>query len=170
MITLIRKNETRCFSCVDFRKVLKVTATRVSNYDPNIVSRNMPNKYMTADQRNLKLEAIQRERKRLLQSRNRVETKIENMISREGVALEEEKIQNILGKVLEKEPVGFDENAPKFLLWEQQKKINLLKNKSAMKWHPFMIRWCLSIYLKSPGNIFFFSVTVHSVFCVSMSL
>ena len=35
----------------------------------------MPNKYMTADQRNLKLEAIQRERKRLLKSRNRAETK-----------------------------------------------------------------------------------------------
>ena len=38
------------------------------------------------------------------------------MISREGIALEEEKIQDILEKVLEKEPVGFDENAPKFLL------------------------------------------------------
>ena len=117
----------------------------------------MPNKYMTTDQRNLKLEAVQRERKSLLKNRNRVETKIENIISTEGVAIEEEKIQDILRKVLE-------------LLWEQQRKINLLKNKSAMKWHPVMIRWCLSIYLKSPGNIFFFSVTVHSVFCVSMSL
>ena len=44
------------------------------------------------------------------------------MISREGVAIEEEKIQDILGNVLEKEPVGFDENSPKLLLWEQQKK------------------------------------------------
>ena len=122
MITLIRKNETRCFSCVDFRKVLKVTATRVSNYDPNIVSRNMPNKYMTADQRNLKLEAIQRERKRLLKSRNRAETKIENMISREGVALEEEKIQDILGKVLEKEPVGLTKMHQSFCCGSSKRK------------------------------------------------
>ena len=92
----------------------------------------MPNKYMTTDQRNLKLEAVQRERKSLLKNRNRVETKIENIISTEGVAIEEEKIQDILRKVLE-------------LLWEQQRKINLLKNKSAMKWHPVMITWCLSI-------------------------
>ena len=111
---LISKNETRCSSCVDVRKVLKVTAIRISNYDPNIVSRNMPNKYMTSDQRNLKLEAVQRERKSLLKNRNRIETKIENMISREGIAIEEEKIQDIQEKVLEKEPVGFDENSPYF--------------------------------------------------------
>ena len=92
------------------------------------------------------------------------------MISREGVAIEKEKIQDILGKVLEKEPVGFDENAPKFLLWEQQRKINLLKSISAMKWHPVIIRWCLSIYLKSSGNILFFSVTIHFIFCVCMYL
>ena len=56
---------------------------------------------MTTDQRNLKLEAVQRERKSLLKNTNRVETKIENIISREGVAIEEEKIQDILRKVLE---------------------------------------------------------------------
>ena len=92
------------------------------------------------------------------------------MISREGLAIEKEKIQHILGKVLEKEPVGFDENSPKFLLWEEQRKINLLKNKSAMKWHPVMVRWCLSTYLKSPGNIFFFSVTMQFIFSVCMYL
>ena len=48
---------------VDFRKVLKVTATRISNYDPNIVSRNMPNKCMTTDQGNLKLGYSERTKK-----------------------------------------------------------------------------------------------------------
>ena len=38
------------------------------------------------------------------------------MISREGVAIEEENIQEIIGKVLEKEPVGFAANSTKFLL------------------------------------------------------
>ena len=130
---LISNNETRCSLCVDYRKVLKVVATTISNYDSNIVSRNMPDKFMTTDQRNLKLEAVQSERKSFLKNRIRVETKIENLILREGVAIEEQKTQDILGKILEKEPVCFDENSPKFLLREQQKKINLLKNKSAMK-------------------------------------
>ena len=113
---LISKNETHCSSFVDFRKVLKVTATWISNRDPNIVRRNMPNKYVTTDQRNFKLEAIQGERKSLLKNRTRAGTKIENMISREGVAIEEENIQEIIGKVLEKEPVGFAANSTKFLL------------------------------------------------------
>ena len=54
----IIKNETRFSFCVDYRKVLNITATRISNYDPNIFSRNMPNKFTTTDQINLKLEAI----------------------------------------------------------------------------------------------------------------
>ena len=56
---------------------------------------------MTTDQWNLKLEAVQRERKSLLKNTNRVETKIENIISREGAAIEEEKIQDIPRDVLE---------------------------------------------------------------------
>ena len=32
------------------------------------------------------------------------------------------------------------------------KRQSCLKNKSAMQWHPLIIRWCLSIYLKSPST------------------
>ena len=45
-----------------------------------------------------------------MKNRNSVETKIENLILREGVAIDEETILGIPGKVLKKEPVGFDEN------------------------------------------------------------
>ena len=43
-----------------------------------------------------------------------------------------------------------------FFLRQQQKKMNLVKNKYLIKWHPVLIRWCLRIYLKSRGNVFFF--------------
>ena len=43
-----------------------------------------------------------------------------------------------------------------FFLRQQQKKMNLVKNKFLIKWHPVLIRWCLRIYLKSRGNVFFF--------------
>ena len=48
--------------------------------------------------------------------------KIENMISREGVALEEEKIQDILGKVLEKEPVGLTKMHQSFCCGSSKRK------------------------------------------------
>ena len=85
--TLFSKTETHCSSSVDYRKVLKVTATSILNYGPNIVSRNMSNNYITLDQRNLKLEAIQREQKKPLKNQNCVETRLEKLLSRESVAI-----------------------------------------------------------------------------------
>ena len=46
----------------------------------------------------------------------------------------------------------FAKDSPQFLLWEQQKLQSSLKNSKAMSWHPLIIRWCLSIYLKSPST------------------
>ena len=50
---LISKNESLCSSCVEYRKVLKATATRISNYDPNNVSRNLPDNYIATNQTHL---------------------------------------------------------------------------------------------------------------------
>ena len=65
---LISKNESRCSSCVEYRNVLKVTATRISNQGPNNVSRDLPNNYMATNQTNLHLEAVQREGKSLFEN------------------------------------------------------------------------------------------------------
>ena len=53
--------------------------------------------------------------------------------------------------VLNTEGSPFEEDTPQGLLWEEQKKMASLKCAKSMRWHPLMIRWCLSIYLKSPG-------------------
>ena len=46
----------------------------------------------------------------------------------------------------------FETDSPQVLLWEQQKIQANTTDKRAMVWHPLIIRWCLSIYLKSPGT------------------
>ena len=38
------------------------------------------------------------------------------------------------------------------LLWEEETKAAKLKSIKLMRWHPVMIRWCISLYLKSPGG------------------
>ena len=40
---------------------------------------------------------------------------------------------------------------PQYLPWEQQQKQASYSDSKSMKWDPVMIRWCISIYLKSPG-------------------
>ena len=59
---------------------------------------------------------------------------------------------DLITAIMKKESPAFEENSAMALLWEQQKKVSSYKKASSMKWHPVIIRWCLSIYLKSPGN------------------
>ena len=58
----------------------------------------------------------------------------------------------LISAIMNKEGHTFKENSAMALLWEQQKKVSSYKKASSMRWHPVIIRWCLSIYLKSPGN------------------
>ena len=44
----------------------------------------------------------------------------------------------------------FDENTPMGLLWQQQYELSQ-KSPKGMRWHPLIIRWCLSIYQSSPA-------------------
>ena len=49
------------------------------------------------------------------------------------------------------EKTDFPHDSPQYLLWEQQQKQASYSDSKSMKWHPVMIRWCISIYLKSPS-------------------
>jgi len=43
------------------------------------------------------------------------------------------------------------EGTSQWLLWQQQLKYSSLKDPASMRWHPLIIRWCLSIYHLSPA-------------------
>ena len=43
---------------------------------------------------------------------------------------------------------SFEENSPMWLLWQQQKQ-QVSKSSKTMRWHPLIIRWCLSIHQTS---------------------
>ena len=73
------------------------------------------------------------------------------MVEQESIALDKES-DMLIEKVILKSDKYFDKDSPQYLLWEQQRKQLGLKRKLSMKWHPVVIRWCLAIYLKSPGN------------------
>ena len=73
------------------------------------------------------------------------------MVERESIALDEES-DMLIEEVISKSDKYFDKDSPQYLLCEQQRKQLGLKRKSFMKWHSVVIRSCLAIYLKSPGN------------------
>ena len=98
-----------------------------------------------------KLKNLELEKKKSYQKISRLTHAIRNHIKRHGICADEE-TYNVVKEAMEKEMCLFAKDSPQFLLWEQQKLQSSLKNSKAMSWHPLIIRWCLSIYLKSPST------------------
>ena len=90
--------------------------------------------------------------------------KVKNAVEKESVELSPELEDAFCGIVAGDNDHPFDPDSPQSLLWQEQKKQALLQKDGrsrAMRWHRVMIRWCLSIYLKSPGILFNSVVTVR---------
>ena len=73
------------------------------------------------------------------------------MRGEKGVNVPEDQ-HELLKNVIEKPDLTFDDNTPRFLLWNQQKEFASKNNSRGMRWHPLIIRWCLSIYHSSPAT------------------
>ena len=100
---------------------------------------------------NRKQKNYRRTRRILRQSNDRLLKRIEKLAVSESA-----EINSVTSDVIvNKNQSGFPPDSPKHLLWEQQKKLYQLKKKTSMWYHPVMIQWCLSIYLKSPGQMDF---------------
>ena len=99
-----------------------------------------------------KVKVLEKEKKLLTQKTLRLQERIRQDIKRKGVHVQGQ-TSDLLSHIVKAEPNNpFEEDSPQHLLWEEQKKQAQLKDPRQMRWHPLMIRWCLSIYLKSPGT------------------
>ena len=110
---LIRRSKTRCPSCSSHRISLNVMSSRVDNYDPAAIKKNTPNIHMTRKQLTAKVIFLQSERRSHLKNRKRFEAKIEMLIRKKGV-LVNENIKKVLESVInEKVTSDFDVNPAK---------------------------------------------------------
>ena len=76
--------------------------------------------------------------------------KASKLIVNEGVKVARDEEQ-IVKKVMENQLNTFDENTLMGLLWQQQYQ-QFQKLSKDMRWHPLIIRRCLSIYQSSPAT------------------
>ena len=75
---------------------------------------------------------------------------MQNIIEKNSVKVDT-RCQELFMKITnEKKCSIFDENSAQYMLWEEQQKQASYKTLKSMRWHPVFIRWCLTIYLKSP--------------------
>uniref|UniRef100_A0A7M5V6L6 Uncharacterized protein n=1 Tax=Clytia hemisphaerica TaxID=252671 RepID=A0A7M5V6L6_9CNID len=110
-----------------------------------------PHSSMTKQHLKNRLKAVAKENRDLKRKQRKMEKKIEKLVKTKGVRIKDKGTQQVVDNVMNGE-CPFDQKSPMFLLWEQQKKAAKLKKPTSMRWHPVMIRWCLIIYLRSPGK------------------
>ena len=73
------------------------------------------------------------------------------MVSEKGVNVSDDHLE-LLKNLIESHELLFDDNTPQSLLWNQQKEFASKYNSRGMRWHPLIIRWCLSIYHSFPAT------------------
>ena len=152
---LVVEDKDRCDNCSQYRKQSNVYKDRlVKREKAESISKNtIISTYSRADIEKQYLN-LQKEKRTIAKSEKRLHERIERMAEQESIALDKE-FDMLLEEVISKRDKYFDEDSPQYMLWEQQRKQLSLKRKSSMKWHPVVIRWCLAMYLKYPGNSYF---------------
>lgn len=140
----------KCEQCTTYRKNSLNKIRFRQEKSPEAPSKFTPNVCYTKPQLIQKAAALQKKITNLNKKNTRLLDKITKSMEIESVECSDED-SDFLNEVLTKESCPFGEDTPQSLLWEEQKKMASLKCKNQMRWHPLMIRWCLSIYLKSPG-------------------
>lgn len=147
---LITNSGNQCFHCNQNRKSLDVIEKRLEKYGSTVKPKR-PHASMTKTNLRKRLFVVGKENKMLKRRQKIIEKQIDKIVMREGVKLDTG-TETLMKEIANKDSkTPFEEGSVMYLLWSQQKAASSFKQQSSMRWHPVMIRWCLSIYLHSPG-------------------
>ena len=143
--------QTRCQNCNahqnSLRKMLsRSTKGKEKSLAPdshvNLRYLNTPEKQQKHQQMKAGITSAQRESSRLLATINALQ-------QQSTVELDSSMSEDML-QIVSKDAM-FPEGSPMRLLWEQQKQALSAQSTKGMRWHPLIIKWRLSLRLKSPA-------------------
>ena len=143
--------QRKCKPCLEYYSTLKTLSWRMKNAKHEVPAKNTNNKYLSKEQLQEKAATLYKEVRSLRKSVSHLENNIIKAIHTEGENVPVD-LHKICSDTINSESCLFPPDSVQSLLWEQQKKQAALSNKHSMKWHPVMIRWCVSLYLKSPST------------------
>ena len=144
-----------CKPCSKLKQQLRMRKRRQLKY--NDTSSNLPNKFLSSPFIRRKLTHLGRMAKQLKHRNNSLHRQLKhykriskNVVINQGQKLTESDSSNMMQLATECTDAALKQFPPgsfQRIFWKQQLQYNKMKNKSNMRWHPTMIRWCL--YLKS---------------------
>ena len=148
----------RCLSCQKYRGTLRKTLLRKENSDivstpqKNWLSSKKPNNRLTDSQKFHKLKQMRSYVTDLERENEKLKRDIQRLIQKDGVRLSKEDSADMLNLMKDSDIAAAypDENSYQRLFWKEQLKVNSLKDKRGMRWHPMIIKWC--VFLKSKSS------------------
>ena len=148
---LVSCQNIRCSECQTYRPQLNTRSSGAVKEERLVsLKKNVPNKYLPWKNLEQKTKEIQKDRHILKQSNDRLLKRIDKLTVSESVEINSEASDVIINAVYKNES-GFSPDSS--IIFYRSSKRNQLKKNSSMWWHPVMVRWCLSIYLMSPGQM-----------------
>ena len=151
---LISNDGKMCENCLSYRNSIYQFRPKTGDEEPQKKkSRTDPSsktnyKYLTREELIERLNNIQKEKKEIIRKLTKSLKAVRKSISKEGVNVENDQHQ-LFQQTINNHEQPFDEQSPQGLLWQEQKHQASLKDSRGMRWHPLIIRWCLSIHYAS---------------------
>ena len=137
--------------CKSYENTLRKTRSRISG-EPERKKMGV-NDTSKVNYRYLKKEElIERGKSKAIKTTMKMSILISTCIKDEGVKVDSTQHET-LSRVIETTEQDLDKNSPQWLLWQQQKEQSSKKGSRGMRWHLFIIRWCLSVYSSSAAKV-----------------
>ena len=141
----------RCCQCTVYRSALWAIASRKRKLDSINSTNPMSHtnyRYLTDSQKNELMMKRRSELVKIKLQRDRLKAKLEKVSERQGVIVKSD-IHNDLCPIISNECdtiLQLLEDSFRRIFWEQQSRAASKKAARGMRWHPLMIRWCLSLH------------------------
>ena len=156
--TYIVQERELCENCSGYRKKFSKYNARNLEAEANkslatSASSTTNLKHLAVAELRERLANVQISRQQEMQRTAAMALKIRRVVEEDSVTTHNiNKSDHDLFKTMLKDKMPqFEQGSPQWLLWNQQPEQASKKDSRTMRWHPLIIRWCLSIYLVSPA-------------------
>ena len=145
----------QCSSCQQHRRTLLTLLNRLGKGETETAKLSSTNlRYLTTPEKKEKYKSMRSTIVSQSHENLHLRKELSAALQKLSVTLQEGLCDDIAQIARENEDTLdslIPDGSPMRLLWEQQKKVLSVNSTSGMRWHPLLVKWCLSLKLKSPA-------------------
>ena len=151
----------KCEACKKYRSSLRslhsqwVHQLKINSENHTAVSSHTNYRYLRTPQRKERMSKLRAEVKTKRNEVERLRLRLKEVTEKRGICVEkqlEDDLQTIMLEKTNEVRQQYAENSFHCLFWDQQLEALKIRDKRQIRWHPMMIRWCLSLKLLSSAS------------------